>query len=319
MATADSRTSIDMRHIRLVAAIAEHGTITQAARSLGLTQPAVSHQLSDLEVRLRTPLFIRTSRRMVMTPAGEHLARIARTVLAEVSGFERQVLNGQFTDTRASIRIATECYTVYHWLPAVLKVFKSRWPGIELRIAPEHTSAPHAALRDGSLDAAIVHTPSMDRRIRTEPLFDDELVVIVSPNHRFAKKQCVQATDFISEHLIVYSTGDRPTSLFRDILDPAGVVPERTTRIQLTEAILELVAADLGIAVLSRWAVLPHLRSGAVSAVRLTETGYWRTWYFASRADDPTTAFHLDLVELVRRNVAGGPTVNEPQRIALLS
>ena len=314
--TAELASLMDMRHLRLVAAIAESGTVTAAARALNLTQPALSHQLRDLETRMRTPLFVRTSRRMVLTPAGEQLASVARSVLGEVRSFERQMMMGHFAEAQGSIRVATECYTVYHWLPAVLRIFKDRWPGVDLKITPEYTASPFSALRDGALDLAIVHTPSTDKRVRTEPLFDDELVVVVSPRHRFARQQFVAAEDFRPEHLILYYTAEGTVTLVREVLEPAGVVPERTTRIQLTEAILELVAADLGVTVLSRWAVAPRLRAGTLVAVRLTERGFPRKWYVATRTDDPAPAYQLDLIELLRRNMAGGPTIADVQRIA---
>src|SRR5687768_17806429 len=112
MGTSPARAGpVEMRHLRLVAAISEQGSMTAAARGLDLTQPALSHQLRELEARLRTPLFVRTPRRMVLTPAGEQLAHVARGVLAQIDGFERQVLDGDFADTRGVIRIATECYT----------------------------------------------------------------------------------------------------------------------------------------------------------------------------------------------------------------
>ena len=308
--------SVDIRHLRLVAAITETGSVTAAANLLRLTQPALSHQLRELESRLRTPLFVRTSRRMVATPAGEQLAHVARGVLKELSTFERQTASGTYSDLRGSIRLATECYTVYHWLPAVLKLFRERWPAVDLRIAPEYTASPLLALRDGALDAAIVHTHSNDRRLHSELLFDDELVVVVPPGHRFTRQAFVSADDFVREHVFVYSTANGTTALFREVLEPAGVVPERTTRIQLTEAILQLVSAGLGITVLSRWAVLPLLRAGTVCAVPLTEKGLQRKWYVATRADEPTTGYHLDLVDLLRRNLCGGPVIVDSQRIA---
>src|SRR3954468_3163505 len=80
----DPSPSIDMRHLRLVSAISSCGTVSAAARELGLTQPALSHQLRELETRLRTPLFIRTAKAMVPTPAGEQLASIARGVVGQV-------------------------------------------------------------------------------------------------------------------------------------------------------------------------------------------------------------------------------------------
>src|SRR5215213_3008315 len=166
--------AVEMRHLRLVATIAEHGSMTAAAGVLNLTQPALSHQLREIEQRLRAPLFVRTSRRMVPTPAGAQLVELARGVLAQVETFELQAKAGDFATARGVVRIATQCYTAYHWLPAVLREFRDRWPNIDLRVAAEHTSSPIAALREGLLDLAIVYTPSTDRRIDLRPLFDDE-------------------------------------------------------------------------------------------------------------------------------------------------
>jgi LysR family transcriptional regulator, regulator for metE and metH len=303
--------SIEMRHLRLVGAIATHGSLTGAARILQLTQPALSHQLRELETRLRTPLFLRTTRRMVPTPAGEQLAQLAATVLAQVEGFERQVLEGEFSEARGAIRLATECYTCYHWLPNILKAFNARWPGVDLRIAPEHTASPANALREGALDIAILHRFVPDRRLRLEPLFDDELVVCVSPQHELARRPFVRAQDFANQHLIAYNTADGRLSILSDVLEPAGVSPQRITRIQLTEAIIELVSADLGIAVLARWAVAPHARAGRIQTVRLTENGFTRKWYAAMRADDPSPAYQFDLVEMLRRQLSGGPMLHE--------
>src|SRR5215207_2960254 len=174
--------AVEMRHLRLVAAIVEQGSMTAAGRVLNLTQSALSHQLRELEARLRSPLFVRTSRRMVLTPAGEQLAQIARGVLAQIDAFERQVVDGDFAEVRGVMRIATECYTAYHWLPAVLRDFRHRWPNVELRVGAEHTSSPVDALRDGMLDLALVYTRVGDKRIRLDPLFDDELVVVTAPD-----------------------------------------------------------------------------------------------------------------------------------------
>ena len=310
------RPAIEMRHLRLMAAIASEGSLTSAARSLHLTQPALSHQLRELESLLGAPLFVRTPRRMVPTPAGEQLAHLARNVLADVHSFELQALSGNFAEPRGVIRLATECYTAYHWLPSVLRVFRERWPGVELRILSEHTTTPLAALRDGTLDVAVVHNVQADRRVRFDPLFDDELVAVVPPTHPWARRPFVSAEDFGAEHLIMYTTADGTTTVSREVLAPAGVVPERVTRIQLTEAIVQLVGAGLGVSVLSRWALGPAVRSGLVTPVKLTEGGFSRKWFVAVRADDPSPAFHFDLVALLRKHLAGGPTIVDAQRIA---
>jgi LysR family transcriptional regulator, regulator for metE and metH len=309
--------AVEMRHLRLIAAIAEHGSITSAGRVLKLTQPALSHQLRTLESRLRSPMFTRTARRMVLTPAGEQLTHIARSVLSQVEAFERQVLDGSFTTTRGSVRIATECYTAYHWLPAVLRGFRARWPNVDLDVRAEHTAAPIAALRDGALDLALVYNRVTDKRVRVEPLFDDELVIVIAPDHRFSGSEYVSVEALADEHLFIYTRADNVSTVVRDILEPAGVVPLRITRIQLTEAIIELVAAGLGVAVLAKWAVLPAVRSGAVQTVRLGKKGFSRTWFTAVRSGDVTPAYQFDLIELLRRHLSAGPTVRTGHQLRL--
>ena len=306
--------AVEMRHLRLVVAIAEHGSMTAAAAVLNLTQPALSHQLREVETRLRAPLFVRTGRRMVPTPAGAELVELGRGVLAQVETFERQARDGDFATARGTVRIATQCYTAYHWLPAVLRSFQQRWPNIDLRVLAEHTSSPIAALREGLLDLAIVYTPSADRRVELRPLFDDELVVVLPPGHRFAGKDAIAPSTLRGEQVFVYTTSDRDNSVVRDILDPAGVSDSKITHIQLTEAIIELVAAGLGVAVLAAWAVAPAVRAGAVKTARIGKHGFNRTWYAAVRKADITPAYRFDLIDLLSRTLRPGPAVREMRR-----
>ena len=100
-------TGVELRHLRLLLAIAEKGSLTSVARHLGLTQPALSRQLRDLELRLRAPLFERTARRMVLTPAGEQLTHVARQVIAEVDTVERQIRSilDLFGDVELSLQV----------------------------------------------------------------------------------------------------------------------------------------------------------------------------------------------------------------------
>jgi LysR family transcriptional regulator for metE and metH len=298
-----------MRHLRLVAAIADQGSLTAAARVLHLTQSALSHQLRELETRLRAPLFVRTARHMVLTPAGEQLARIARGGLPQVDGFERQVLGGDFSDAPSVVRIATECYTAYHWLPAVLREFRGRWPNVALRVGAEHTAAPISALREGRLDLALVYTRSNDKGVRLEPLFDDELVVVTAPDHPLVGRAFAPVEALREEHFFVYTSPDSDSAIVRDVLEPAGVQPAQITRLQLTEAIIELVAAGLGIAVLAKWAVAPAVRSGAVQTLRIGRAGIRRTWFTAARSADVAPAWQFDLVDLLRRHLGAGPSV----------
>src|SRR2546430_11962329 len=103
---------LEIRHLKLVAAVAETGSVTRAGNRLHLTQSALSHQLRDAEEQLGTPLFERRSGRMLLTAAGERLLCSARTVLEELERAEKEIQNGNGKTPAAGVlRLSTECYT----------------------------------------------------------------------------------------------------------------------------------------------------------------------------------------------------------------
>jgi LysR family transcriptional regulator for metE and metH len=267
---------LETRHLRLVEAVADQGNLTRAGSRLHLTQSALSHQLLELEGRLRVSLFHRLGKRMIPTVAGQHLLDTARQTLPLLRSAEeelRRLASGQ----SALLRLSTKCYTCYHWLPGVLSPFSERFPWVEVQIVAEATHRPLEALLAGRIDLAIVDGGDADDRLEYYPLFHDELVVIMSPDHRLVSRPYVAAEDFAEEHLIVYAPQSEST-VFRQVLMPAGVTPRRMSEIQLTEAIIEMVKAGIGISVLARWAVLPHLQAGTLEAIPLTRSGFHRQW-----------------------------------------
>ena len=149
---------LEIRHLKLVAAIAETGSVTLAGNRLHLTQSALSHQLRDAEEQLGVALFERRDRRMALTAAGERLLQSARTVLEELARAEKEIqeCNGN-GPAKGVLRLSTECYTVYHWLPPRLRLFQHKFPAVDFQLVIEATDNPFEALLEGKLDLAIVH------------------------------------------------------------------------------------------------------------------------------------------------------------------
>src|SRR2546430_7716615 len=108
---------LEVRHLRLVEAVADVGSLTRAGDRLHLTQSALSHQLRDIESRLGAALFLRIGKRLVLTPAGERLLGSAKEVLARLERTEEEIRQMR-RDKAGVLRLTTECYTCYHWLPA---------------------------------------------------------------------------------------------------------------------------------------------------------------------------------------------------------
>jgi LysR family transcriptional regulator for metE and metH len=290
---------LDLRHLKLIVAITEEKSVTRAGERLHLTQSALSHQLRDIEERLGTPLFLRLNKRMTLTQAGERLLHSAHQILAELKRAEDD-LKQMVAGNQGVLRLSTECYTCYHWLPEILREFRSAYPEVEVKIALEATREPLPSLLNGALDLAIVTTRQRDKRLRYQPLFKDELVAIMAPAHPLAAQAYLRPRDFTSQHLILY-VPPKDSDLYQLVLLPAGVTPARLSQVQFTEAVIELVKAGLGISVLARWAVQEQLKTGALVARPVTRKGLHRQWYAALLRNDAVPAYVNDFVELLAR------------------
>ena len=308
--TYDRLPLLETRDLRLVVAVAEQGGLTRAAPHLNATQSALSHQLKELETRLGSPLFERVGRRMVPTMRGERLIERARDILSALREAE-DALVGATAAPDARIRVATECYTCYHWLPALLERYSAEYPRVEVQVIAEATEDTLSALVTGVIDVAVAHSEVRDRRLTAQRLFKDEIVAIMSPQHRLARREFIEAPDLQGEQFYVYSPFEH-SSIYQTILRPAGVPPNRISRVSLTEATIELVKAGLGIAFLARWAVQPHVRARTVRAVSYGRSGMHRTWQLVTRAqsDSPPhlRAFIGFLRDAFRAPVRSGAT-----------
>jgi len=271
-------TEFELRHLRMVAAVHASGSLTRAADALYLTPSALSHQLRAIEARLGTALYLRVGKKLVPTAAGERALAMARRVLEDVAATET-VIRQLGGDAGAVIRVCAQCNTGYHWLPPVVQTFKRTHPRVHVALAVEHTVRPLEALLEGRLDLAIVTEPVAHAGCVVRPLFDDEHAAVVAPDHPFASRAFIRPEDFAGERLLLYSSSPDDSFTFQNILRPARVEPVSVSFVMLTEALLEMVKAGLGISVMQTWAIAPALQAGEVRAVPITPDGIHRRWY----------------------------------------
>ena len=291
---------LEVRHLQLVAAVADVGSLTRAGDQLHLTQSALSHQLRDIESRLGAALFLRVGKRLVLTPAGERLLTSAKDVLERLRQTEHDI-RAMGRDHAGVLRITTECYTCYHWLPPLLLRYRRKFPRVEVRIDVEATRRPIEMLLAGKLDLAIISSTVNDRRLVSRPLFSDELVVIASRRHRFAQQTHVKIAEMRDETLFIYPPREE-SRVLQDVLLPAGAAPARIEEVTLTEAITELVKAGLGVAVLARWAVQPLVDAGTLVARPLTARGLRREWRAVMPKDLAGIDYVREFIDLLQKH-----------------
>lgn len=305
-------TVLETRHLRLVQAIADTGSVTRAGDRLHLTQSAVSRQLAELEDRLGLQLFARVRKRLAITPAGEHLLGASRRILDDLVAAERELRVRGGAASRWPLRVSTACHTCYHWVPPALRTFQKRHPDADLRIVLEATPDPIPPLLRGELELAIVHGAVRRRELEVEPLFDDEVVAVVAPEHRLAGRRHLEGADLHDETLLAFGSAGPDAVWFRRTF-LGRAVPRDLRAVPITEVMMELVKAGAGVAIVHRWIAEPQIRAGTVTALRLTRGGLWKSW----QAVFARTTLHRealrDLIALIRQAQIGGGQRRTPR------
>lgn len=258
-----AQSPLDLRHLHTLAALADTGSLARAAERVFVTQSALSHQIKALEAHYGAPLFERNTKPLRFTQAGHRLVALARDVLAHTAEAERDI--AQWVSGRGgSLRIAVECHTCFDWLMPAMDALREHWPEVDLDLVGGFQGEPIALVESGQSDFAVIHDrPSRRPGVVTEPLFTYETLAILSPRHPLARKAHLEARDFAHETLISYPVEDSMLDVVRHFLAPRRIKPRRRN-VELTVAILQLVASGRGIAALPEWSVQPYLDRGYV-------------------------------------------------------
>ena len=269
----------------MLVAIAREGNVTRAADGIGLTQSALTHRIREAERRLGSALYTRVGKRLRATPVGEMLTAVAERVLGDLERAEHAA--GEMSiGVEHVVRIGIGTYTRYHWLPPFLETLRESAPGLQVEVFADAMQRPLEMLLDGTIDVAIVATGARPPGVAWIPLFTDELVAITPVSHRFAQRAYIEAEALRDEVWISYGTKTEPGFESERFMRPAKAWPRRFLRVELPEAIVELVRAGMGVSILSRWAVEPYLRAGTLACTRLGEHGLDLDWFAAVREAD---------------------------------
>jgi LysR family transcriptional regulator for metE and metH len=279
------RTRLDLRHLEMLTAIAEAGSVADAAQVLGVTASALSHRIREAERRLDVQLFTRVGRGLRLTPAADLLRQAAVRLLAELEQVEQAARN-MGRGIRHVVRIGIGTYTSYHWLPAFLGRFRGSAPDVQVEIVANAVTAPLKALQERDIDVAIVPEGPLPAGLRPLPLFEDALVAVLPPNHRLASRPFIAPQDLQDEDVLTYSLTTVPGHEVDQFWRPSGVAPRRIVRVEQVDAIVELVKAGFGVSILTRWAMAPHLAAGTLACRPLGPEGIALEWRAVLRDGD---------------------------------
>ena len=274
--------TLDLNDLRLVKYIVEEGSLSTAAGKMYRSQSALSHKLKEMEKNIGFPMFTRRNRRLLLTEYGRVVFTYSTKILSQFDEMKNAIEDAK-EHKRERIRLSTACYTSYHWLPSVIKRFKIDHPNVEIEIKPELSRNPLPFLAADQLDIAISDTrPVTSSMYGADVLFEDEFVLLVSKESKYVGMERVLPRDLDGADLITFDIPDALSTALNSYVNPLNIRLNSVTRMQLTEGIMEMVSANLGIAILPTWIAQPYVKRKQVIQLKLPKKSVKRKWYAVS-------------------------------------
>lgn len=272
-------------HLAIIREVSRQGSVTAAARTLHLTQSALSHSIRKLEQNLGTPLWRREGRSLRLTQAGEYVLAVAERVLPQLehaTSHLRQYAQGH----RGTLRIGMECHPCYRWLLKVVDPFLKQWPQVDVDVKQKFQFGGIGALFGYEIDLLVTPDPLFKPGLQFEPVFDYEQVLVVSQDHPLAQEQFVRPEQLLHETLITYPVPIERLDIYNQFLSPAGITPRHHKPIETTDIMLQMVAAGRGVVALPRWLAEEYTAQLDIVPLRLGESGIAKQIFLGIREDD---------------------------------
>lgn len=307
--------SLSLDQLRAFVEVVERGSFTAAAKELNLTQPAVTHQVHELEKRFKVALLERLGKRAYLTQAGEKLIKHARHLLDEDARTQTSMRRFD-AGWGGRIRIGTSATILMYALPPILQKLKTDHPQLEIALKAGLTAETLKQLKANSLDLGLCALPIEDPAFETVYLFDDELVAILPPRTAPIPKRVTPA--FLSQCPLIL--GNENSSLRRTVIEwlaQAGAPPKPVMTFDNVEAIKSLVAVGLGASIVPSLCLgTGHVAMGNTVVVPLSPRAGRRVGLVKLRQKSSTTA--MQLVSAALLTLRRAPERTRPMTAAIV-
>ncbi|WP_082110225.1 LysR family transcriptional regulator [Demequina phytophila] len=258
-----------VEELRMLVEVERSGSLTGAARALGVSQQAVSQRMRILERRWGVALFTRGARGTSLTDRGVMVAGWAAAVLTQVDGFETAVAALR-ADTAAHLRIAASLTVAEHLLPGWLVAYSRTADAAQVELTAVNSASVAARVRDGVDDLGFVETPDPPPGLASLVVAHDDVVIVVAPGHPWARRTSVSAAEVARTPLLSREPGSGTRLTLERALEAAlgpGTVAAPAAELSTTASIRATVLAGGGVAALSERAVDDDVSTGRLVRV----------------------------------------------------
>lgn len=260
---------MNIGQIKAFLAVVDHVSFSEAARILGVSQPAVTMQVQALEADVDATLFDRGYRKVELTEAGRALLPYARRVIEELEQ-ARESIEALATTVTGRLAIAASTTPGQYILPRYLGTFLARYPDVGVGLRVHDTTGVVAAVESGEADLGMSGAEVHGARVVHERLGADALVLIAPPGHPFATRDGVRFADLVDEPFIVREPGSGTRMVAEDTMRRSGIDPAEirvVLELGTNEAVLSAVEGGMGLGVVSSLVAEKALTLGTVALV----------------------------------------------------
>lgn len=295
---------IEKIHLSVLREISRNGSLTAAANRLHLTQSALSHTIKKLERQINVSLWLKDGRSIRLTEAGQYLLEQANRLLPQ---FERMddTLKQFANHETGSLRIGMECHPCYQWLLKIVQPFLTQSPGVDIDVKQKFQFGGMAALFNYDIDLLITPDPINKDSIVFEPVFPYEQVLVVSVDNKLAalkQQQHITPQQLCDQTLLTYPVETARLDIFQQFLLPAQCMPKQHKTLESTDIILQMVAANRGVASLPKWLALDYAKTLPLHIIRLGRSGIYKHIYIGYRKQERSNRHIQTFIQLAKRS-----------------
>ncbi|XID74959.1 LysR family transcriptional regulator [Alkanindiges sp. WGS2144] len=279
---------LELRHLKTLIALREHGSLVSAASDLCLTPSALSHQLRELDQWFGVEVVNRKTRPVSFSNVGQRLLKLADEILPQVQIAQSditRIVHGQ----TGRIVFSSECHSCFDWLMPLLNQYRQQYPDVDLDFASGFEANPHELLQTGEFDLLITADPIALKGIEYFPVFEYESRLVLSSTHPLARAKDITVQELAEETLVTYPVDKHRLDIMLELFIPANIQPKAIRTTDLTQMLIQLVASGRGIAALPDWVVNEYEQKGWVTSRRLdcvSPQGLRRTLYAGYRTEE---------------------------------
>lgn len=291
-------------HLAVFKAVADKRSFSQAAKSLHISQPAISLQIQSLEENLGARLFDRNNKRVVLTQAGKTFYKFATQIIELYAQAQKEIaeLTGL---VKGKIKIGASLTIGEYVLPKIAGHFVKNHPEVNITINIANTEEITKHLLANTLDIGLVEGPIKHSDLILEKFMDDELVVVVPFDHPWAKKDFISMDSLLSQPFVLREAGSGTRQIMEERLMECNVdIEDLQIAMELgsTQAIKEAVEVGLGVSIISKWAIKKDLKYNNIGMTRVENCNFYRNFYLVYNKHHFLTQTTETLIKLLRSN-----------------